>query len=89
MNVYGDTAFVDNDPSKPNITPGNDPANKEQYDFWDHIDYIIDRAAAKGIFIGMVPVWGSNVKNKIVNISNAAIYASWLANRYKDKPNIV
>ena len=89
VNTYGDTAFVNNDPSKPNITPGNNPANKEQYDFWDHIDYIIDRAAAKGIFIAMVPVWGSNVKNRTVNISNAAIYASWLAKRYKEKPNIV
>lgn len=89
VNVYGDTAFVDNNLSKPNITPGNDPFDKTQYDFWDHVDYIVDRAASKGIFIGMVPVWGSNVKNKIVNISNAAIYASWLANRYKYKPNIV
>lgn len=89
LNAYGDTAFINNDPLKPNITPGNDPTNKEQYDFWDHIDYIVNKAAAKGIFIGMVPIWGSNVKNQTVNYSNAANYASWLANRYKDKPNII
>jgi len=89
INTYGDTAFVNNDPSKPNITAGNNYMDEEQYDFWDHIDYIIDRAASKGIFIAMVPVWGSNVKNQIVNISNAGVYAAWLANRYKDKPNIV
>jgi hypothetical protein len=89
VNVYGDSAFVNNDPAKPKVTADNSPNDKFEYDFWDHVDYIIDKAAEKGIFIAMVPVWGSNVKNKTINISNAAIYTKWLANRYKEKPNII
>ena len=89
VNIYRDSAFINNDPTKPKVTPGNNPKNKVEYDFWDHVDYIIDKAAEKGIFIAMVPVWGANVKNKTINMSNAAIYASWLAKRYKDKPNII
>jgi hypothetical protein len=89
VNVYGDSAFVSSDPAKPKVTPGNNPNDKIEYDFWDHVDYIIDKAAEKGIYIAMVPVWGSNVKNRTINMGNAAIYASWLANRYKNKPNII
>lgn len=29
------------------------------YGYWDHMDYIIDRAAGKGIYIGMVCIWGA------------------------------
>lgn len=89
VNIYGDSAFVNNDPTKPKVTPGNNSNNPVQYDFWDHVDYIIDKAAEKGIYLALVPVWGSNVKNKKVNMSNAAIYAAWLTHRYKDKPNII
>jgi len=89
VNVYGDSAFVNNNPAEPKITEGSNPNDSIQYDFWDHINYIIDKAAEKGIFMALVPVWGSNVKSNVVNISNAASYASWLAKRYKDKPNII
>lgn len=89
INVYGDSAFVNNNPAEPKITEGSNTNDSIQYDFWDHIDYIIDKAAEKGIFMALVPVWGSNVKSNVVNISNAASYASWLAKRYKDKPNII
>ncbi len=89
VNIYGDSAFVNNDPAHPKVTAGNNHADSVQYDFWDHIDYILNLAAAKGIFVAMVPVWGSNVRDHKVNMTNAGIYAGWLAERYKDKPNII
>lgn len=89
VNTYGDTAFINNNPGQPKVTIGSDPNDSLEYDFWDHIDFVIDKAAEKQIYIAMVPVWGSNVKSKYVNITNAAIYAAWLAERYKNKPNII
>jgi hypothetical protein len=89
VNVYGDSAFVNNNPADPKTTAGAKPGDSTQCDFWDHIDFIIDKAAERGIYIALVPVWGSNVKNKKINITNAAIYAEWLAERYKYKPNII
>jgi hypothetical protein len=89
VNSYGDSAFINSDPTKPKVTKGNDPQNPEEYDFWDHIDFIVKLAEEKGIFIGMVAVWSSNVRDNKINLNNASVYATWLANRYKDKPNII
>jgi hypothetical protein len=38
-------------------TPGNDPADEEQYDFWDHVDHAFDLAEERGMYIAMVPTW--------------------------------
>ncbi|MCA5004705.1 glycoside hydrolase family 140 protein [Sphingobacterium bovistauri] len=89
VNIYGDSSIVNSDISKPFITEGNDPNNPEQYDYWDHIDYMIDRAAAKGIYMALVPVWGTNVKNGLVSPEQARLFASFLADRWKDKNNII
>lgn len=59
------------------------------YSYWDHLDYIIDTAARNGIFIGMVTIWGAQVKNGNINEQQARTYGRFLAERYKDKPNIV
>jgi len=89
VNVYGDSALINGNVATPKTIPGNDFSNRKEYDFWDHVDYIIDKAAEKEIYIGLVPVWGGNVKAGLVNQQQAKIYAAWLANRYKNKPNII
>lgn len=88
-NYYGDSALIDGNAATPQVTAGNDFLDPEQYDFWDHADYIIDLAAAKRLYVGLVPVWGSNVKAGAVNVEQAAIYADWLANRYEDRSNVI
>ncbi len=88
-NVYGDYALMNEDVSKPNTTPGNNFADTTAYDYWDHVDYIIDEAAKRGIYMALVPVWGSNVKGGKVSIQQAEAYAAFLANRYKNKTNII
>ncbi|TKC63775.1 DUF4038 domain-containing protein [Pedobacter hiemivivus] len=89
VNIYGDSSLVNGDISKPKITEGSSFADSTQYDFWDHIDYVVDKAKEKGIYMAMVPVWGTNVKNKKVSLEQAKIYAEFLAKRYKDKSNII
>lgn len=88
-NVYGDSALVDKNVATPYVTPGHEFADSLQYDFWDHTDFVIDRAAEKGLYIAMVPVWGTNVKNGLVTVGQAERYAAFLADRYKDRKNIV
>jgi hypothetical protein len=87
-NFFGDSAFVAMNAAQPNVTPGSDPADPEQYDFWDHVDYIVKTAEDKGIYIGMVAAWGSVIKSEKITLENVTDYASWLANRYKNSPNI-
>lgn len=59
------------------------------YGYWDHLDYIIRLAEQNGIYIGMVCIWGGLVKDGKLSVEDARKYGSFLANRYKDKPNII
>lgn len=89
VNVYGDSALVNQDVARPAITKGNHPHDTLQYDFWDHVDYVIDQAAQRGLYMALVPVWGTNVKNGWVKASAAKKYAAFLGNRYKHRSNII
>ncbi len=89
INVYGDSSLVNGDISKPALTEGNSFEDNKQYDYWDHIDYIVDLAHDKGIYMALVPVWGTNVKEGKVSPDQAKIYTEFLTARYKDRRNII
>jgi len=84
MNVYGDSALVNKNIATPRLSK-----TENQTGYWENLDFAIDRAAEKGIYLALVPVWGSNVKAGLVNSKQAEVYAEFLAKRYKDKTNIV
>ncbi|PSR53180.1 hypothetical protein AHMF7605_06370 [Adhaeribacter arboris] len=94
-NRYGDVPLVNDDPTKLAITPGANPANAEQYDYWDHVDFVIKSAAKKGLYIGLLPTWGDKVTPKwgegpvVFNPENAEVYGSTLAKRYKNQWNVI
>jgi hypothetical protein len=81
-NAYGQTPLVDDDPARPN----------EKY--FEHVDWIVNKAAELGLFIGMLPTWGDKWNKKwgvgpeIFTPENAEAYGRWIAARYKDKPII-
>lgn len=54
-NRYGDLPLVDEDPTRLATTPGANPANETEYDYWDHVDFIINRIAYKGMYVGLLP----------------------------------
>lgn len=89
-NVYGDKALLNEDVSKPLTTAGNNFSNPQEYDYWDHVDYTLDVAQKNGIYVAMVPVWGTNVsKGNKVSKEQAQQYARFLADRYKNRTNII
>jgi len=88
-NVYGDSALICQDVSQPAVTSGNSVENSAEYDFWDHMDFIIGKAEEKGIYMALVPVWGSNVKSGKISREQADQYSTWLAKRYASNPNII
>src|SRR5207253_9567992 len=51
-NAYGYLPLIGDDPTKPDIREG--PAN----DYWDHVDFIENKAEDLGLVIGMLPTWG-------------------------------
>jgi hypothetical protein len=95
-NRYGDLPLHDKNPTKPAITEGNNPDHEKEYDYWDHMDWIIDLAAEKGLYIGLVAVWGEYVTpryssdNLIFKTTEQAYsYGYFLGNRYKARKNII
>lgn len=59
------------------------------YGYWNHMDYIVQTAERNGIYIGMVCIWGGLVKAGLMDVEQAKIYGRFLAERYKDAPNII
>jgi len=92
-NFYGDYAFINSDPSMPDTTPGNTFEDSTEYDYWDHIDWVIDQAEKRGIYMALVIMWRSAVNQALRIKKNdatwAKIYASFLTKRYRNKPNII
>jgi hypothetical protein len=88
-NVYGDSALFNKNVAHPLITDGSNFSDPKQYDYWDHVDYIVGLAAKKNLYMALVPVWGTNVKAGMVSREDAATYAKWLADRFKNRWNII
>lgn len=84
-NAYGHLPLVELDPARPAVKDG--PNN----DYWDHVDYIVDKANAQGIYVGFLPTWGRYWHDKVkdgkplFDRKNAEVYGEWIGRRYKDK----
>lgn len=84
-NPYGFTPLLNNDPAKPDVKDG------AENDYWDHVDWIVERANAVGLYVGLLPTWGDKWNKKwgqgpeIFTAQNAEIYGEWIGQRYKGK----
>ncbi len=87
----GDVPFVENDVLKPAVTTGNDPADPTQYDYWDHLDYVLERIHAHGFRAALVTyfVGWQGEGYKFLKPSNAHQYGLFLGTRYRGKPEII
>ena len=81
--LYGEVPLTDLNPTKPN----------EKY--FEHVDFIVNKAEELGLFVGMLPTWGDKVPNVIGGLGpviftpeNAEVFGEYLGKRYKDKPII-
>ncbi|MBZ5583267.1 MAG: glycoside hydrolase family 140 protein, partial [Acidobacteriia bacterium] len=89
-NPYGKLPLTDKDPARPAVTPGANPAKPEEYDYWDHVDFIVDQANARGMYIAMLPSWGRWVNagrgdERLLTPANARVYGEFLGKRYGRK----
>lgn len=60
-----------------------------EHGFWDSVDTLVKLAEQEGLYVALLPVWGSMVKGGFLNMSNAEAYGAFLATRYKSRPNII
>ncbi len=82
-NAEGEKPLINNNPLTPN----------EKY--FQHVDWVVAKAAEKGMFIGMLPTWGDKWNRKwgtgpeIFNPENARAYGKFLGQRYRNTINII
>lgn len=83
-NPYGHTPLFDNDPARPN------PA------YFEHVDYVLDRADSLGMYVALLPTWGDKLDRKswgvgpeVLTTANAAAFGRWLGARYKERDNLI
>jgi hypothetical protein len=75
-NPYGALPLTDKDPARPNEA------------YFDHIDYVIQRAEDLGLFVGLLPTWGRYWKTgpeQIFTPANALAYGRFLGQRYRER----
>jgi hypothetical protein len=90
-NAYGRMPLKKNgdsyDPTMPDEGNG--------YDYWQHVDYAVEYAAHKGLFIALLPTWGDKFNKlwgegpEIFTPENAYIYGKWIGRRYRKNWNII
>jgi hypothetical protein len=87
----GDRPFLDNDVLRPAVTPGADPADQTEYDYWDHLDHVLARIHAHGLQAAVVAYFvGSQGDGyKFLQPDNAESYGRFLGARYRGKPEMI
>jgi hypothetical protein len=83
-NAEGERPLLGNDPLQPNEA------------YFRHVDAVLRLAREKGLFVGLLPTWGDKVElldhgtgPVIFEPGNAYGYGKWMAERYRDVPNII
>jgi len=90
-NPYGDLPLLNRDPARPAVTPGGNASDPRQYDYWDHVEFIIDEANRRGLYLALLPSWGRWVADLkrpdsvILTAANARTYGEFLGRRFGKK----
>jgi hypothetical protein len=77
-NAYGQVPLRNTDPTQPNDA------------YFAHVDWVVEKANALGLYVGLLPSWGDKWNKKwgvgpeIFTPDNARQYGEWLGKRYKD-----
>jgi hypothetical protein len=101
-NAYGERPFQTHDekpdPTQPKLTSTSDSDDGQAYGYWDHLDFCIDEAGARGMYVVLLPAWGELVagswsgedtSNVIFDAGSAYEYGRWIGARYAERPHIL
>lgn len=57
--------------------------------YWGFVDRALDMAEELGLYLGLLPSWGSLVKDGVLNQENIAGYAEFLGKYFQGRSNII
>lgn len=79
-NLAGASALMEGDLSRINTGDG----------FWDHVDKVVRMAEDLGLYMGLLPVWGSSlVKGGGLSNENLEGYMQFVLRRFQEAPNVI
>ncbi len=84
----GELPLHDRDPARPNDA------------YFDHVEWVIDEAAARGLFVALLPTWGRYVVSAgweglqaadhvVFSETNAERFGRYVGDRFADKANLI
>lgn len=83
-NAYGETPWRNNDPTQPNEA------------YFEHVDFIVQKAGALGLHIALLPSWGDKLYKagwgigpEVFTPETATIFGTWIGQRYRDFNNVI
>ena len=80
INMAGESALEEGDFSR----------IKKDGGFWEHVDQVLKMAEELGLYMGLLPVWGSSiVAGGSLNDGNLDGYLDFILDRYHDAPNLI
>lgn len=57
--------------------------------YWEFVDEVLDLAEDMGLYLGLLPSWGSLVKSGVLNMETVERYAEFLGGRFRGRGNII
>ena len=83
-NIYGKTPFENENFLRPVVTAGNNPDDPDEYDWWDHLEFIVNECINREMFICLLPTWREQWNhNKNLHENNAFAYGKFIGQRYR------
>ena len=76
--------YAGNDSS---LAPGVKDVRETSY--WEFVDQVLNIAEEMELYLGLLPAWGSMVKEGILNRDNIVGYAEFLGKRFQNRSNII
>ncbi|SHI58859.1 apiosidase-like domain-containing protein [Pseudozobellia thermophila] len=92
-NAYGHHPFTGDEESPNTAEPltvrGGGPQSPN--DYWDHVDYVIEAAKKRHLYLALLPCWASQLVTGTgeYNEDEAKAFGAFLGKRYADEPHII
>ncbi len=76
-NVNGDQPLLNGDFVTPNPI------------YWDEVEFVIDEAARRNMYVALLPAWGRYMRSNALNGRNGYAFGNWLGRRFANKTNLI
>ena len=87
-NAHGDFPLINESIAQPDTTAGHDPDDAVEYDYWDHVEYMLQQTAERGMYAALLPCWGEYVtprfrERSIKTTEQGYEYGRFIGSRYR------